>query len=72
MSEVTILHRSERLLRHSDADMVDLLIKETEAAGIKILMNKPVDSIEKDANGFLVRTGSKSGIESENPELPCG
>lgn len=64
-AEVTILHRSERLLRHSDADMVDLLIKETEAAGIKILMNKPVTSIEKGANGFLVRTGSKSGTESE-------
>jgi len=65
MSEVTILHRSERLLRHSDVDMVNLLIKATEAAGIKILMNKPVASIEKDANGFLVRTGSKSGTESE-------
>ena len=64
-AEVIILHRSERLLRHSDADMVDLLIKETEAAGIKILMNKPVASIEKDTNGFLVRIGSKSRTESK-------
>jgi glutathione reductase (NADPH) len=63
--EVIVLHRSERLLRHSDADMVNLLIKATEAAGIKILMNKPVASIERDDNGFLVRTGSKSGTESE-------
>ncbi|AKB81730.1 hypothetical protein MSBR3_1152 [Methanosarcina barkeri 3] len=64
-AEVIILHRSERLLRHSDADMVSLLIKATEAAGIKILMNKSVASIERDDNGFLARTGSKSSIESE-------
>jgi glutathione reductase (NADPH) len=64
-SEVTILHRSERLLRHSDVEMVNLLIKATEAAGIKILINKPVLSIEKDDNGFLIRTGSKSKTESE-------
>jgi glutathione reductase (NADPH) len=64
-AEVTILHRSERLLRHSDADMVNLLIKATEAAGIKILLNKPVASIEKDDNGFLIKTGSKSGTKSE-------
>jgi len=64
-ADVIILHRSERLLRHSDVDMVNLLIKATETAGIKILMDKPVASIEKEANGFLVRTGSKSGTESE-------
>jgi len=64
-AEVIILHRSERLLRHSDADMVNLLVKATEAAGIKILMNKPVASIERNDNGFLVRTGSRSSTESE-------
>lgn len=64
-AEVIILHRSGRLLRHSDADMVSLLIKATEATGIKILINKPVASIEKDDSGFLVRTGSKSEAESE-------
>jgi glutathione reductase (NADPH) len=36
-AEVTILHRSEKLLRHFDADMVDMLIKASEAVGIKIL-----------------------------------
>lgn len=64
-ANVTILHRSERLLRHSDADMVNLLVKATENAGIRILMNKPVVSIEKVNNGFLVKTGSKPGTESE-------
>jgi len=68
-AEVTILHRSERLLRHSDAEMVNLLVKATEAAGIKILMNKPVASIEKDDNGFLVKTESKSGTESFRADM---
>ncbi len=49
MSEVTILHRSERLLRHFDADMVNMLVKASEAAGIKILTNKPVAGVEKGA-----------------------
>jgi glutathione reductase (NADPH) len=65
-ADVTILHRSERLLRHSDADMVNLLVKATENAGIRILMNKPVVSIEKVNNGFLVKTGSKPGTETES------
>jgi glutathione reductase (NADPH) len=64
-AEVTILHRSERLLRHHDADMVNLLVKATETAEIRILMNKPAASIEKEDNGFLVKPGSKSGTESE-------
>jgi glutathione reductase (NADPH) len=64
-AEVTILHRSERLLRHFDTDMVDILIKASEAAGIRILTNEPAVSVEKDANGFLVRTGSKPGTGSK-------
>lgn len=45
--------------------MVDMLIKSSEAAGIRILTDKPAISVEKDDNGFLVRTGSKSGTMSE-------
>ncbi|BBL64598.1 Dihydrolipoyl dehydrogenase [Methanosarcina mazei TMA] len=64
-AEVTILQRSDRLLRHSDADMANLLLKATADAGIKILFNKPVASIEKENSGFLIKTGLKSGTESE-------
>jgi len=64
-AEVTILHRSERLMRQFDTKMVDMLINASEAAGIKILTNKPVASIEKDDNGFLVRTEFKSKTTSE-------
>lgn len=60
-SEVTILHRSESLLRHFDTDMVNLLIKTSEAAGIKILTNKPAVAVEKKGDSFL------SGLSS-NPK----
>lgn len=71
-AEVTILHRSERLLRQFDADMVDMLLKATEAAGIKILTNKPAVSVEKDNNGFVVKTGSKPGTSSETQSFHAG
>jgi glutathione reductase (NADPH) len=64
-AEVTILQRSERILGAFDSDMVNMLIKASEAAGIKILTNKPVTSIEKENNGFLVRVQSKSEIGTE-------
>lgn len=64
-AEVTILHRSESILGAFDSDMVNLLVKASEASGIKILINKPVVSIEKDENGFLVKTKSKSETEPE-------
>jgi len=68
-SEVTILHRSERLLRHFDADMVNLLTETCEAAGIKILTNKPVIAVEKEGDSFLVRTGSESETQGFNADM---
>ncbi|BBL64575.1 Dihydrolipoyl dehydrogenase [Methanosarcina mazei TMA] len=68
-AEVTILQRSERLLRHFDADMVDMLIKASESAGINILINKPVVSVEKDGNGFLVRAEFKSETQSFHADM---
>lgn len=68
-AEVAILHRSERLLRHFDADMVNLLIKATEAAGIKVLTNKPVVAVEKEGDGFLVRTEFESETRSFRADM---
>ena len=64
-AEVTILQRSERILRAFDSDMVNLLMKAFEAAGIKILTNKPVISVEKENNGLIVKVQSKSETEPE-------
>lgn len=59
-AEVTILQRSERILGDFDSDVVNLLMKASEAAGIKILTNKPLISVEIENNGFLVKVQSKS------------
>jgi glutathione reductase (NADPH) len=64
-AEVIILQRSERVLGAFDFDMVNMLIKASEAVGIKILTNKPVVSVEKENNGLLVRTEFKSKSKSE-------
>lgn len=64
-SEVTVLNRSEGILRQFDSDMVNLLTKASEAAGIKLLTNKPVIAIEKEGTGLLVRTEFKSGARTE-------
>ena len=71
-AEVTVLHRSERLLRQFDADMVDMLLKASEAAGIRILTDKPAVSVEKDDSGLVVKTGSKPGTSSETQVFHAG
>ena len=68
-SKVTILHRSKKLLGSFDSQMVNLLVKVSEAAGIKILINKPVTAIEKEADGFLVKTEFKSETGTEIQEF---
>jgi len=69
MSDVIILHRSERLLRNFDADMVSMLIKASEAAGIKILTNKPVVAVKKEGDSFLVSTEFKSETQSFRADM---
>ncbi len=64
-AEVSILHRSERPLGTFDSDMVDLLVRASEAAGIRVLTNRPVVAVEKGSDGFLVRTEYKTETGSE-------
>lgn len=69
-SEVTVLHRSENLLGPFDPDMVNLLAEASEAAGIKIFKNKPVAAIQKEIDGFLVKTESKTESKTGNEPDP--
>lgn len=64
-SEVIILHRSDKPLGPFDSDLVDLLLKASESAGIKILTNKPVVAVKKEDKGFLVKTEFKYGNRTE-------
>ena len=64
-AEVSILHRSERPLGTFDSDLVNMLIRASEAAGIRILTNRPVVAVEKVSNGFMVMVEYKTERGSE-------
>ena len=49
--------------------MVSLLVKASEAAGIKIFKNKPVAAIQKETDGFLVKVESKTKSEPDAQEF---
>jgi len=64
-SEVLILHRSEKPLGTFDSEMVDMLVRASEAAGIRILTNMPAVAVEKGSEGLLIRAEYKTETGSE-------
>jgi glutathione reductase (NADPH) len=50
-SEVTLVHRGDRLLRSMDHDLGAFLAKEMEKKGIRVLCNMPVEGIAAGADG---------------------
>ncbi|MCH7224948.1 dihydrolipoyl dehydrogenase family protein [Haloferula sp. A504] len=61
--EVTILQRSDRVLKGFDADMVEVVVKASEDAGIRVILNESPEQLEKSGDVFLL-TG-KSGTRYE-------
>jgi glutathione reductase (NADPH) len=57
-AEVTILNRSDRLLRGFDGDLVDMLAEATREAGIRIVMDTPVRSIRRTGDELVVVAGA--------------
>lgn len=53
-AKVHILHRSDQVLKHFDHELVDALVKRSEALGIHVHLNTALDRIEKDDTGYLV------------------
>lgn len=60
--KATIVHRGERPLENFDADLVKLLMKASEAAGIKIILKTNVKGISKE-NGRLLIHAEQEGKE---------
>lgn len=58
-AEMTILHRSERVLSGFDPDLVDLLLKASEDLGIRVEVNSPAMAVEKKGEGLFVHTKTK-------------
>ena len=63
-SAVTIVHRSERLLRRMDLEMVRRLAIFLRRQGIEIKMNTPLQEIKEDGAGLLLTANTNSGTES--------
>lgn len=55
-SDVTILQRGDRLLKEFDPDLVDILVKASEDAGINVIKGNEVKKIDKLKDRFKVTT----------------
>lgn len=74
-TDVTIVHRSERLLRRMDLEMVRRLATYLRRSGLKIMMNTPVKSIEQTGTGLKLTVKGKKGeeqVEAEKVLLSVG
>ncbi len=73
--KVTIAHRSERLLRRMDLEMVRRLSTYLRKNGLEIMMNSPIKVIEKDQKGYRLTVNGRQGeeiVEAESVLLAVG
>ncbi len=73
--KVTIVHRSERLLRRMDFEMVRRLSTYLRKSGLEIMMNSPIRLIEKVDTGYKLTVDTKKGeeiVETESVLLAVG
>ncbi|WMW26342.1 NAD(P)/FAD-dependent oxidoreductase [Methanolobus sediminis] len=63
--DVTILQRGNRVLKQFDHDLVNMLVKASEEAGIHVIKGKELKNIEKISHGFKVTTCCKDGEKDE-------
>jgi dihydrolipoamide dehydrogenase len=73
--KVTIVHRSERLLRRMDLEMVRRLSTYLRKSGLKIMMDSPLKVIEETGSVFQLKVDGKKGeeiVEAESVLLAVG
>src|SRR5699024_12343453 len=61
-SEVHIVQRSKQALKEFNPDLVDQLIKQSEAIGIQVHLNTAVQAVEKTGHGFTVKAKNDGGL----------
>jgi glutathione reductase (NADPH) len=65
-SKVTLVNRSDRILRSYDAQIRDRLLQISTSKGIQFLFNSPLERVEKRADGVLVvHLGGGTSVECE-------
>jgi len=65
-SQVTVVNRSDKILRGYDHDLTDRLLPILQARGIEFGFNRPIRSVEKQVDGsLLVRAGEEEPIAAD-------
>lgn len=65
-SEVTIINRSDKILRGYDADLTARLLPLMQARGIEFAFNRPLSRVERQADGtLLVHAGAGEPIPAD-------
>jgi len=62
---VTILHRSAQPLKTFDQDIVKIIIRASEAEGIKIVLNESPLSVESTENGLILQSSKGRVYEAD-------
>uniref|UniRef100_UPI00351C628A dihydrolipoyl dehydrogenase family protein n=1 Tax=Methanomethylovorans sp. TaxID=2758717 RepID=UPI00351C628A len=63
--DVTILQRGDRVLKGFDPDLVDMLVRASEDAGIHVIKGKELRKIEKTPDAFKATTCCQDSEEEE-------
>lgn len=61
-SAVTVLHRSSRVLKEFDPDLVDMLVRGYREAGIDVRTDAPVAAVRRAGDGYAVELGDGSTV----------
>lgn len=58
-SKVSIVHRSQRVLKQFDSDLTHKLVQALQHAGVDVHLNSPLQSISREGNTCLIMAGEK-------------
>ncbi|MFN2266956.1 MAG: NAD(P)/FAD-dependent oxidoreductase [Desulfonatronovibrio sp.] len=58
-AKVSIVHRSQRVLKQFDSDLTRKLVLALQDAGVEVHLNTPLQSVSKEGNTCLVMAGEK-------------
>lgn len=64
-ASVSILHRSARVLKAFDEDMVKIIVEASKASGISVITNEEPARIEKSDSGLIVHSKAGANYETD-------
>ena len=71
-AEVTVVNRSDKILRSYDADITDRLLAITQARGIQYRFNSPIERVEKVDDALLVHSAGRDPLPADAVLIATG